>query len=401
MSRVKHVTMLIVKLVLLVLVFALTAAMNAMQVYPTDGLPLAKDFDQSNIDVFLENGASLTWEVVDGQLVFDIQQSGDNYDDIAVALSFDDIGYDSTFIRSVLGSDAGKHEQYIQEMEKGPWQGYVNFCLKGDTVLTTNKGSYTFIDAALGEYVEGVMSSKANKSIRTEEFTVDADDTFISVMLIFGAEDRGALENGKYTLDAELKLGHPEGEKLDVGYLDVAAILLRVAGQALEEYGWEVFSITNWLVFYCVWVILGWFIYLWRDMRAVIGAFLSASAYGATTILRDVYVNGIYQGTLEESDHGWWVGLIYAAIVWFLLTVTIPLRMLWYLLRDILYLFLEDEALEDFSYTGNILGSVGIHVILMGIAGVFGVQRLFGAIALAVGIGMCIGAHFLCREMEY
>ena len=87
-------------------------------------------------------------------------------------------------------------------------------------------------------------------------------------------------------------------------------------------------------------------------------------------------------------------------LVWILLTITIPIRMLWYMIRDIIYLFKEDDVLEDFSYTGNILGSVGIHVILIGIVGVFGVAKVFGGIALAAGIAMCIGAHFLCKSKE-
>lgn len=57
--------------------------------------------------------------------------------------------------------------------------------------------------------------------------------------------------------------------------------------------------------------------------------------------------------------------------------------------------------LEDFSYSGNLIGSVGIHVIFMGLAGVFGTAKIFGVIALIVGVAMCIAAHFLCRSKEY
>lgn len=401
MSRVKHLTMLIVKLVLFVLVFALTAAMMAMQDHPTDGIPLARDFDESNIDVILENGATLDWEITDGELTFDITQSGENYDDITVLLFFDDIGYDSSFIRSLLGDDAGKHEEFLSDMENGPWLGHFNFCLKGDSFFTTDTGDYTLCDDVLTEYVESVVSSDANKSTQTEQFTVEREDESVMVGLMFGAEDTGALKSGRYTLDAELKLGHPDGEKLNLGYFDIVGILFKVAGQALAQSGLKVFSVTNWLTLYCVWVILGWFIYLWRDLRAVLDTFLSASIAASTTIIIHVYVNGIYTGSREESDGGWFVGLIYALIVWFVLTITIPIRMLWYVIRDIIYLFKEDELMEDFSYTGNLLGSIGIHVILMGIAGVIGVERVFGAVALIVGIGMCIGAHFLCRSKEY
>jgi len=401
MSRVKHLSMLIVKLVLFVLVFALSAALNAMQTYPTDGIPLAKDFDEKNIRVMTENGATLTWEIVDGEIVFDITQSGDNYDDITVFLTFDNIGYDSSFIRSLLGDDAGKHEEYISQMENGPWLGHVNFCLKGDSLLTTSQNSYTFGDDDLTAYVKSVLSSAANESEQTDKFDVSAEDESIMVMLTFGAEGRGALENGKYTLDAELKLGHPEGKKLDIGYFDVMGVLIKVAGQSIAKTGWGIFGITNWLMFYCVWVILGWFIYLWRDMRVVIDTFFSGSLASTGSIVTEVWVNGVYTGSVSEPDGNIIVRICAAILVWIILTITIPFRMLWYMIRDIIYLFKEDDVLEDFSYTGNILGSVGIHVILMGIAGVFGTAKVFGVIALAVGIGMCIGAHFLCKAKEY
>ena len=113
MSRVKHAVTLILKLVFLVLVFAATMVMMAMQTASSDQIPLARDFDENNIDVLTENGATLEWEIVDGELVFEITQSGDNYDDILVILTFDTVAYDTGFIRSMLGDDAGEHEEFI------------------------------------------------------------------------------------------------------------------------------------------------------------------------------------------------------------------------------------------------------------------------------------------------
>ena len=62
--------------------------------------------------MLLENGATLDYEIVDGEIVFDITQSGNDYDDITVFLTFDDVKYDSTFVRSLFGEDAGKNEAY-------------------------------------------------------------------------------------------------------------------------------------------------------------------------------------------------------------------------------------------------------------------------------------------------
>ena len=143
MSRVKHLTMLIIKLVFIVLVFAATMVMMAMQTSSADEIPIAKDFDEEDLYIETANGATVSWEEKDGELVFDIEQSGNNYDDIKVSLLFDNVTYDSSFIRSMLGDNAGKHEKFISEMEEGPWLAHCNFHLRGESFFTTTKGSYT------------------------------------------------------------------------------------------------------------------------------------------------------------------------------------------------------------------------------------------------------------------
>ena len=340
MSRVKHLTMLIMKLVFLVLVCAATMVMMAMQTYSTDEIPIARDFDEKNIRVSTENGAKVTWEVVNGELVFDITQSGENYDDIVVFLTFDNVEYDSSFIRSMLGDDVGEHEEFISEMENGPWLGYCNFCLKGESFFTTTKGKYTFVDAALTDYVESVLSSGANTTAQTEGFTVNKEEKSIMVMLLFGAEDEGALENGKYTLKADLKLGHPEGKQLDISFLKQAGIVLKFGAEAISEAGFKVFNVTNWLVFYGVMVILGWFIYLWRDVRTMAKIFSALLEGDGTTVIIKTYINGIYQGEHTEYRNGSnaFVALILTILCYIVFLVTIPIRILIHIIRDIVYL---------------------------------------------------------------
>ena len=110
MSRVKHLTMLIIKLAYLVLVFAVTMVMMSMQTATSDEIPLARGANESSIQISTSNGATATWEIVDGELVFDIQQSGESYDDIVAFLFFENVSYDTTFMRSLLGENAGEHE---------------------------------------------------------------------------------------------------------------------------------------------------------------------------------------------------------------------------------------------------------------------------------------------------
>ncbi len=401
MSRAKHLTTLIMKLVFLVLVCVATMVMSAMQTYSTDEISIAKDFDENSIDVLTENGATVSWEVVDGELVFDIKQSGDNYDDITVFLTFKNVGYDSTFIRSMLGDDAGEHEEFISEMENGPWLGHCNFCLKGESFLTTSGGKYTFVDDAMTEYVQGVLSSGANTSEQTEEFTVDKEDGSVMVLLMFGSEDSGALENGKYTLKADLKLGHPEGKQLNLNLLQQAGIVLKLGGQAIADAGWGIFNVTSWLTFYGAMIIVGWFIYLWRDLRAMAKIFSAIlDGDGATVIIR-TYINGVFAEEYTTTNGGnIFVALLLTGLCYIVFLVTIPVRILIHIIRDIIYLFKEDDDIEAFSFVGNILGSVGIYALIVGIVGLMSASYVIGGIATVLGIAACIVAHFICKRRE-
>ena len=402
MSRAKHVTTLIMKLVFLVLVCVATMVMSAMQMHSTDEIPIAKDFDENNIDVLTENGAEVTWEVVDGELVFDIKQSGDNYDDITVFLTFENVGYDSTFIRSMLGDDAGEHEEFISEMENGPWLGHCNFCLKGESFLTTSGGKYTFVDDAMAEYVQGVLSSAANTSEQTEEFTVDKEGGSVMVLLIFGSEDSGALESGKYTLKADLKLGHPEGKQLNLNLLKQAGIMLKLGGQAVADAGWGIFNVTSWLTFYGVMVILGWFIYLWRDLRTMVKIFFALLEGDGTRVIVRTYINGVFAEEHEEYSGGSniFIALLLTGLCYIVFLVTIPIRILIFIIRDIIYLFKEDDDIEAFSFVGNILGSVGIYALIVGLVGLVSQNYVVGGIAGGIGLAMCIAAHFICKRRE-
>ncbi len=395
--------MLIFKLVFITLVCAASMVMSAMQTVSTDEIPIARDFGDDNIEVLAENGATLTWEVVDGELVFDINQSGDNYDDLTVILTFENVGYNASYIRSMLGDDADDYEEFISEMENGPWLGHCNFCLKGESFFTVGGGKYTFGDNTLTEYVHSVLSSGANTTEQTEAFDVDKDSGSVIALLTFGSEDSGALENGRYTLKADLKLGHPEGKQLDISLLKQAGIVMRLGVRAVADAGLGIFNVTSWLTFYGVMVILGWFIYLWRDLRTMVKIFFAILEGDGTIVIVRTYINGIYQGEHTEYQNGGnlFIALLLTILCYVVFLVTIPIRILIHIIRDIIYLFKEDDDIEEFSFFGHILGSVGIYALIVGFVYLMSASYVVGAIAGALGLAMCIAAHFMCRAAEW
>lgn len=260
---------------------------------------------------------------------------------------------------------------------------------------------YTFWDAALGEYVESVVSSGANTSSQTEDFTVNKDDEYVTAMLIFGAEGQGALANGKYTLKMDLKLAHPEGKQLDMSLFEKAGVVFKLAVQAIADAGWGVFNVTGWLTFYGAMIILGWFIYLWRDLRAMAKIFSAILDGDGTSVIIKVYINGVFSEEYTTTNGGnIFAALLLTALCYIVFLVTIPLRILIHIIRDIIYLFKEDYDIEAFSFLGNILGSVGIYILIAGIVGLMSASYALGGIATVFGIAACIVARFICKRRE-
>lgn len=396
--------MLIVKLVMLVLVFALTSSLNAIQYYATGGTSLSETATAPEIVITAKNGAAATYEIVDEKIVFDITKSGESYDDVSVQLIYKNIEYDSAFIRERLGKSAnGKNADFVKEMEEGPWHGYFSYMLSGEDYFTTDMDArYTITAESEGgdAIVERVASSGANTREKTEGFETKKKDTK-TFTLIFGNENSGALSEGKYSLEIDLRLEHPEGKKANVNVYETVAIIVGFGINAIKESGFKIFSVTNWIGFYAMLMICGWFVYLWRDARIVLKVFITANPMESFVIVKEVVVNGFVTDRYEDrDDSGIAKAIIMAGLAWVVLTVTIPLRILWYIIRDIIYLFKEDEEMESFSYTGNIMGSVGIHILLFSISALFSGSTVPGVIALVLGLGLCIAAHFLCRSTE-
>ncbi|MBR2900952.1 MAG: hypothetical protein IKC39_01770, partial [Clostridia bacterium] len=161
------------------------------------------------------------------------------------------------------------------------------------------------------------------------------------------------------------------------------------------------------LVFYGAMIITGMFVYLWRDLRSlkkIFGAMLE-ERYPPVRVIIKVYVNGYLTDTYSYIDDGTsMLGAFFVALLCYaLFLITYPLRILVNIVSDIVHLIRDDDEIEGFSIIGNVLGSVGIYVLLFGVVGLVGAGYLIGGICTAVGLGMCIGAHFICkyREEEY
>ncbi|MBR2461229.1 MAG: hypothetical protein IKB34_08395, partial [Clostridia bacterium] len=169
----------------------------------------------------------------------------------------------------------------------------------------------------------------------------------------------------------------------------------------VKQNGIGIFTQVNWIAFYCIFVIIGSFVYMWRDLRAAFGVIGACCGAGVAEILKEVYIHGMYLGSDEDRRCSLLRAIPVSVAIWLLLTLTVPLRMLLYIIRDIVCLFRNDPMLDNYSYPGNIMGSIGILFILYGVTGIISSSGAEGYVIIAVGAVVCIIAHMLCKVREY
>ena len=417
MSRAKHVGMLVFKLVFILLCFAAASVFTVLQNIPLnrfDTLKAPVGLEECQLMAmdsrFEEIGAALSYEIQEGQIVFDLTQSGEDYEDVSVLITYPDFTYDSGAMRAYLEETLGKEgadgeEAYLNAMEEGPWRCYYSFqLLKEGEGADAGNVVYTLSDPDANEHTESFKSADSSERARVNDMYIGKGEN-ATFMLTFGAEDTGALPSGRYVFKADLGVSglyYEDGPRISFG--STAKILFTTCMETIEQKGLNIFSVNNWLTFYGLMVVLGMFIYLWRDLRAMIKIFCAVmdSAGEGTYVIVHTYINGAYAGSRTELVGGPSIilALIVTVLCYFVFLLSIPLRILIHLIRDIVYLFKEDYELEGFSVIGNILGSVGVYVLIFGFVGLMGAGYLIGGIGTVLGIGMCIAAHVLCKRRE-
>ena len=408
MNRVKHLTMIILKVVFILLCFVLASAMTTLQ-----NAPLAR-FDEmkghigaENCEVLVlsEGDGSVVYDMMDGKILFDIEQGNGRYDELAVIISYPAYKYDISSMRDYLydtiGERAKREEGYLKAMEEGPWRTTYQFRLTGDVANDSNAG-YTLLTSDDAEYTSSFKAGD-NEFAQIEDLRVDKDQK-LSFILTFGSERGGALESGRYVFESDLAGNGLYEETASLSLLTTLDVLWKTCVQSVQENGLKIFTVNNWLSFYGAMIALGMFIYLWRDLRTMVKIFCAVmdSMGEGIHVIVHTYINGAYAGSRHEIQGGpsVFVALIVTVLAYMVFLLTIPIRILIYLIRDIVYLFVEDYDLDDFSYTGHILGSVGIYVLLFGIISLLSANTVIGIIGTVIGLVACIIASKLCSRNE-
>ncbi|MBR6562558.1 MAG: hypothetical protein IKK70_01300 [Clostridia bacterium] len=415
MSRAKHIAMLVFKVIFIILCFALASLTSILTNANTEMFDLMKskvELDKCEILVmdssFDEVGASLDYRFEEGKIVFDLVQSGNSYDDVCIAITFPKYDYDPELMRNYLNDTVGKvsekEEKFLAAMDEGPWNTTFTFLMTGEANADSNKVNYTIMDSDSVEYVDYYRTPDDNLEPETIEDIYVAQDEELTFLLTFGAKNKGALPSGRYVLEGNLGVSglYESRERLSLG--TTIKVVSATCADTLKEKGLSIFGVENWLSFYGVMVVFGMFVYLWRDLRSLKKIFcaMMEERHPPVKVIVKTYVNGFVTDEYSYVDDGssFIAALIVTFICYVIFLLTIPLRIVIHLIRDIIYLFKEDYELDGFSVTGNILGSVGVYVLLFGIVSLMSANTVAGIIGTLLGIGMCVGAHFLCKRCE-
>ncbi len=402
MGRSKRAIDLAVRVLFIVLCFIFTYLFNAAMGFVNGNADYLTQ--EGRIELKLSGDAQATYTVQDGQLILDVQKAGTNYDDITVIMTVDGVSYDTTYAQEGLGDKAADYEQELNALAAGPWSGTMHYVLSGEDYITTGDGQYTFVDADQTEYAHKPASAEANARKTTEEMNFSKGGTAVA-KFILGSAENGPLPEGKYTMSAHITMtGTQDGTKLPFGAQLTLAVEVMKDSLASTSFG-DFFRISSLMTFYGVMCALCCVLFGYQDLAVCFDVFwMIIKGAGGGPVTRYVvhtYVNGVHMSTREylddNSSGSLPVAILAFVLVYFFLILTVPLRLLIVIGKDIYHIIAGDPDEEGFPLLGNILGSIGVYALLYGVVNAVLSQFVVAGICLVPAVALLIVAGKLCK----
>ncbi len=410
MGRTKRIIDLVIRVVFILLCFVVGYLYNAVREFSFgDKISMA---ESAKVEILATNGAKATYSVEDGKIVIDVTTPGKNYNDIMVSLSLDEVKFDTAYYDELLGNDSDKYRDYLEGLKVGPWTASMHYLLTGDSILSTGNKFYTFIDGAFDEYSHKVSSYEANTMDVSEDMIFEAGDGAIATF-IMGDKDTGALPAGKYYITTDIKMTGLANDELGELPTDLKInVLTKFLSDAMAQTSiTSMFRFNSMATFYGIMIAFGCIFFMYQDLRAAFRAavmtFFACPPGQTIKVLYHTYVNGVCVGSTEkeEGDGGNMIRLLFAMIVFMLVymffILTVPVRLIINICKDIYHIARDDDDEEGFPIFGNILGGIGIYALLFGFLGYMASWNTVLVIAaFVVGIPLFIIGGKLCKTAE-
>lgn len=421
MGRVKHAVRLFLLVAILVAAALFALAVKPVVDYAAYSAATVAELNEEAVSFECKNGATASFYHSDGTLVFDIIQSGKNFDDICVTIDFPAASYDAKVLAEKLGvtdfdeknNEKGeieegssrkptKEERLLSAFKKGAWLAEVNFSFKAVRAESVSGARYTLSFGNGAAQEREISYPDSQKIASTEKFRLSAGET-TTIKLIFGAKEGGAMRSGRYILAADLQITGLYDNPLLIW--EKVGIAFKVAGEAFSRLG--LVGLIREGTFFAVYGYFCAFIgaaFLWKDLR---NSFALAAAVVAKKRVKEflarIFLHGEIVSDGEFSSSGTrLLASVFLGTVFYALSLAFaPIRIIVLAAADGYYAIAGDIYEKRWSLVGNALLSLGIAFVFLGAGIMAGGSVFIGLLAGLFGAGALIFGNLMCKNAAY
>ena len=412
------------------------AALFALAVKPVGNYALytvanVAETEDDAVTVERKNGATAFVSRENGALVFDVVQSGKNFDDICVTIAFPAASYDTKTLAEKLGvtdfdnasnqgdengesgesgesgkeifpNNATKEEKLLSAFKSGAWLARVNFSFRAARAESVSGARYTLSFGGGAAQEREISAPEVEKIASTDEFKLSAGET-TKIKIIFGAKEGGAMRSGRYILAADLQITGLSDNPLSVW--EKIGVAFEVAGEAFSRLGLVgLIREGSFLAVYGYFCAFIGAAFLWKDLRnsfalaAAVVAKKYVKEYAARMFLRGEIVS---DGELSTSGKRLLASVFLGIVFYALWLAFAPFRIITLAAADGYYAIAGDIYEKRWSLGGNVLLSFGIVLVFFGAGIMAGGSVAVGLLVGLAGAGALVFGNLLCKNAAF
>lgn len=413
MGRVKHAVRFVLLVALLIAAALFALALKPISDYARYETASAARLESGAIVAETKNGAEVAVSREGDSLVFEVIQSGNDYDDVRVTITFPEAAYDTENLAENLGANADTTEKndaltekILAAYEKGPWIAKMNFSFSAARRESVQDAYYSLSFGKGEAQAREIYFYENARTLSTGEFKLVQGEA-VDMKIIFGSENGGAMRSGKYYLSAQLEIVGLCDNPLSVW--ERVGTGARVAGATLGKKGISgLMRESFFLTFYGVFCAVIGLAFLWKDLR---NSFTLAGAVVTKKYVKDyaerIFLRGelICDGEISTSGKKLLASVFLGIVFYALWLLFAPIRIIALAAADVYFVVTGDIYEARWSFFGNLLLCFGFVFVLLGAGAMaansvlvgFGIGIL-GAAALVFGNMLCKNAVLTVEE---
>lgn len=398
MSRIKYILRIVFLCFVIFISVSVSVSLTSLLDASSDKLVMTEKASGASISVNVKNGAEASYEYSEDEIKLKIK-NGVNYDDIKITVTLPNVKYDTAYLEKVLGDSKEQEKEYLDSMEKGPWNSRVDYRLYKEGGEYDKSAVYTLTDG--DDTYTSCLTSPIAAAFDETDLTEIKKGGRKTIVLTAGSEQSGALESGTYVFRADLKLvSRAEKGAVKLSYQDSFKVIYNVIKEAVAENGFaSFFSPSSWLMSWATVCFIGGLFFLWKD---ICNSFNFVGVLHDNATIEEYIVHVYVNGKCVRSEHvissnapGFALSVLIGFIVYMISLLLMPVRLVVLLISDIVHAITGSEG--GFSLFGNLCGSVGVLLVLYAIIMLFSAEFVLAAIFGVIGIVLLIVSRFLCN----